>query len=282
MEQNPQIGYCFCPVAGVRNGRETGVLGFSIYGGPDRVVRGHKFLKHILNGNVVASPAAMARRECYESISAFPLDIKWADKRIEMVWCGDWYLWCVFALQFDVAYFSDSMVCYREHELGMTSVLTQRDCIDACAASDMALPWLIRQKAEEKGLVRVSNYCLHAIAREYARQGAGKQYRSSVSRISVAQFEQSLCESTKSEAERRWIRARFFTGVGDGDMLRGDAKSAKKAYLAALRNDVFSAELRAKLLLLPFGKVGRRLRGVARRLRALRPRVDFTSLGCGI
>jgi glycosyltransferase involved in cell wall biosynthesis len=268
MEEHPRIGYTFCPVAGLRNGEETGVLAFSMYGTSDRIVKGHIFLRDLLGGNMVASPSAMVRRECYEQISLFPLDVTWAGSPADMNWCGDWYLWCVFGLAFDVGYFAEPMVCYREHDLGMTAILTRPDTVESCRTADVALPWLIRERANEKGLGEISEYCLHAIAREYARQAAGKEYRSSMSLMTAAQFEESIRLSTESESERNWIRARFYVGQGDGLFSRGDWSSAVQSYRAALRADPRMIKVYAKLLLLSLGRPGGYARRTVRKLRA--------------
>ena len=149
LNQRPKVGYTVCPGVGVRNGQEVGVLPHSVNGNRDRVINGLRFLKMLLNGNSVIAASVLVRRQCYEQISVFPLTA-------EMKWSGDWYLWCVFALYYDVGYFAEPMVCYREHDLSMTTTLTQNALNDTCAAGDIAVPWMIRQKAKELGLVNVT------------------------------------------------------------------------------------------------------------------------------
>ena len=60
----------------------------------------------------------MVRKSCYEDISVFPLDLPYS---------GDWYLWLIFALHHDVAYFAEPMAYYREHELSMTNSFVGED-----------------------------------------------------------------------------------------------------------------------------------------------------------
>jgi hypothetical protein len=266
MEKHPGVGYTFCPGIGISNGRETDLMGY--YGNRDRILKGHTFLKKLLNYNFVLAPSAMARRECYEKISLFPLDAVWAGLPVEMGWVGDWYLWCVFALCFDVGYFAEPMVCYREHDLSMTNTLTRQN-IESCVAADIAVPWLIRQKANERGLRKVSKVCLLGIAHEYAAQGAGKQYRSFTSSMSIGQLEESLCRSTQNEKERNWIRARLFEGIADNLWSRGDSLSARKFYLLGLQKDWRMAKVYAKLLLLWFGKPGDYVRRLVRSVRTM-------------
>jgi glycosyltransferase involved in cell wall biosynthesis len=268
MERHPRVGYVFCPGVGVRNGQETEVLDFSVYAKGDRIVNGGTFLKTLLDRNVVVSASAMVRRECYETISLFPLDASWAGARIEFEWNGDWYLWCMFALVFDVGYLAEPMVCYREHDLSMTTVLTRENNVDSCSAADIGMLWLIRHKANERGMSTVSKACLHAVAREYARHGASKRYRHSMSSMSIDQFEGSLCRSTENERERKWVRARFLEGLADGLYWRGDLSSARRFYRLSLQNDSWMLAAYAKLLLLWLGTPGdylRRARNSTRR-----------------
>jgi hypothetical protein len=266
MENHPHVGYTFCPGVRVRKGKEAGVVGY--YGKRDRVVKGHVVLKTLLEYNLVVAASGMVRRECYQEISLFPLNAMWAGFPVDMGWLGDWYLWCIFALRFDVGYFAEPMVCYREHDLSMTSRVTRTESIETCAGADIGMLWMIRQKANDSGLCRVSKDCLRAIANEYGRQGASKRYRASTYSMSISHFEKSLCRSTESEKERNWIRARFFDGVGDKCWRRGDLSSAKHFYLASLRKDPRRMKVYAKLLLLVLGKPGGYLRRLVRYFRS--------------
>jgi glycosyltransferase involved in cell wall biosynthesis len=266
MEKNPQVGYTFCSGVGVRDGQETGVLDYSKYRNRDGIIKGHVFLKRLLYGNNVLAASAMARRECYENISRFPLDVTWGGASIDMMWAADWYLWCLFAVSFDVAYFAEPMVCYREHELSITSEVTQREKLDLCVAADIAVPWLVRKRADEYGFKALSKDCLRAVAYEYARHGGSKQYRGSTSNMSVNDFEKSLCRGTDNTKERKWIRARFYAAMGDRFYSTGNLTTAKKFYLDSLRNDPRMAEVYVKLFL-SLGKPGVYLRGLLRTAR---------------
>jgi glycosyltransferase involved in cell wall biosynthesis len=267
MEKHPNVGYAFCPGIIVENGQETGVQGS--YGKRDRIVSGHVFLKTLVGGSMVIAASAMARRECYERISLFPTDITWAGARVNMCWAGDWYLWCLFALSFDVGYFAEPMVCYRQHSLSISNALTSQENIEGCAAADIAVPWLIRQKANERGIRKVSKYCLLGVAQEYAAHRVSKQYRSGTSCMTVGQFEESLCRSTESERDRAWIRARVFEGMGDKFFWRGDLMAARRHYLLALQKDWRMARVRLKLFLIFLGPLGNYARRFVRTFRGM-------------
>jgi hypothetical protein len=253
MERHPRVGYTFCPGIGVRNGQETDVLEYSVCGRRDRILDGHMFLKTLLQNNRVVAASAMARRECYERVSAFPLEDA-------MKWSGDWYLWCVFALHFDVGYFCEPMVCYREHDLSMTSTLTREENVHICVSGDIAVPWMVRQKAKQLGAQRVASYCTLAVAQQYAKHSATKQFGASACSMNMDQVEASLRESTCDERDRDWIRARVFAGIGDHLCFRGDSVSASTLYLRALRKDPRMAKVYAKLLLVWLGKPGHHVR----------------------
>jgi hypothetical protein len=263
MEKHPDVGYTFCSGVGVRDGEETGVLGYSKYRNRDGIIEGHVFLKKLVYGNIVLAASAMARRECYEKISLFPLNVMWGGAPIDMMWAADWYLWCLFALSFDVAYFAEPMVCYREHELSITSSFTQKDKVDLCVAADIAVPWLIREKADERGLKKLSKQCFQAVAHAYAQVGESKKYRGSTSSMSVSAFEKSLCRGTDHERERNMIRSRFYAAMGDRFYFAGNLSAARAFYVRSLRSNGRMSKVYAKLFL-SIGKPGVYLRKLLR------------------
>ena len=260
LDKNPHVGYTFCPGAGMRNGRETEILEYSAHGNRDRIIDGRAFLKKLVEYNIVLAAAGMARRECYERISFFPLDMPYA---------GDWYLWCVFALYFDVGYFAEPMVCYREHDLSMTNNLMQGN-IEKCNAEDVAMPWVIKRKAEEAGCRHLSRDCLHAAALEYVRSTASRRYEASSWYMTLKQFEESLCRNTASERERNWVRAQVYAGIADQYYWRKELRLAKQFYLAGLQKDPRMVKVFAKWFLLALGTPGGYLRAALRSLRANR------------
>jgi glycosyltransferase involved in cell wall biosynthesis len=266
MDTHPRVGFTFCPGVEVKNGKETALLDFSTYGNRDRIVSGRAFLKTLLYGNLVLSPAAMARRECYERISFFPINPVWAGVPVDLIWGGDWYLWCAFALHSDVGYFAEPMTCYREHALSSTSVITKND-IENCFLTEIAVRWKIKQEADEVGYRDVSTKCLETVAIEYARHLTTKQYRSSASTITIAQFEESLCQSTSDEVERNWIRCRVFAELGARHDHAGDIAAASKYYQVATHLDPWMIKVQLKKLLLSLGKPGHYLGRSLRHLR---------------
>jgi glycosyltransferase involved in cell wall biosynthesis len=259
LDKNPQIGYTFCSGIGVRNQQETEILDYSTYSDRNEIIDGHSFVKKLLSYNMVLAPSVLARRECYEKIGLYPVNVVWAGIPIDFVWGGDWYMWLLFALYYDVGYFAEPMVCYREHDLSMTNTVTQEK-VENCWAAEVAVLWMVRQRAVELGLRKISRDCLFTVASYYARHCVSKSYqwleRSSRSTLTIDQFENSLQLITNCEKERSWIRARVFTEMADLFYSQGDPLSARKWYLAGLRNDPLMAQVYAKTLLLSLGGPG--------------------------
>lgn len=266
LEAHPTVGYVFSPPIKVNaGGRQVG--GRSLYSA-DRVIDGREFLKGLVKGNLVEAPTAMARRECYEKMGSFPTAPVWAGEKLDFRWAQDWYLWCLFALVFDVGYLAEPMVCYREHDLSITSTLTQEQTVRLCAAADVAVPWLIKQRTDQYGLRKASRYCLHGIVAAYDSQLRSKQYRSSTLTMTLDQFEDSLCRSTSIEAERDWIRSRTYVAMADELFWRGDADAARNLYAEALRRDWRVVGGFAKFFLVSLGPAGIRLRRFLTAIRA--------------
>ena len=83
LEENPNVGYAFCPGFGVLDGQDNHLIGRY----PDRkqrdcLIPGHEVLRKLLSWNFVLAASGLVRRECYDKLGNFPLDMPWA---------GDWY-----------------------------------------------------------------------------------------------------------------------------------------------------------------------------------------------
>ncbi len=169
------------------------------------------------------------RRECYEKLSHFPLD---------MPWSGDWYLWCLFALHYDVGYFAEPMVCYRDHSLSMTTKLT-RESLEACAFEDVAIPWIMRKKAQEAGYARLAKDLLPAIAHTYARVIASKRYREAAV-MTLQRCRGSLCRNIIDEKGTPTCFARVPTQIwAMSTDFAGYSIVAAECYKAALKINPF-------------------------------------------
>jgi hypothetical protein len=101
---------------------------------------------------------------------------------------GDWYLWCVFALYFDVGYFAEPMVCYRGHDFNMSSkqVWEKREL---CAAEEITTTWTLKRNADIAGHRRISDKLLTAVACRYIETIALGLDESATSSTTIEQFE---------------------------------------------------------------------------------------------
>jgi glycosyltransferase involved in cell wall biosynthesis len=242
MDHHPKVGYVFC------RGHEGGY--FPVRGDQDRIIPGRVLLKKLLRSNFVLAASGMARRECYEKVSYFPLDMPYA---------GDWYLWCVYALHYDVGYFAEPMVYYRKHELSMTSTLMQKSA-EACCEEDVAVPWSVKKKADESGNRSASLECLDAVSEVYARNIASKRYGMTHPSLTMEQFEESLCRHTENEAERVRVRGRVYAGMGNEFYWQGRLEQAKQYYKSGLTEYPWMPSIYLKKWLLSLGKRGDALR----------------------
>jgi glycosyltransferase involved in cell wall biosynthesis len=265
MESNPRINFTFCAGVGVREGKETGLLGWSAYADRDQVIDGRVLLQRLLDYNLVLAPSALARRDCYEKLSNFPVKPVWSGIQVDLIWGGDWYLWCLFALHGEVGFFAEPMVCYREHELAMTTIVT-KDALDNCFRAEIGVTWMIQRRAKALGYDDVVRKAMQALAFDYAHHLTSKPYRSSFSTISEAQFEESLCANTPSEDERSWIRQLTFANAADRCFVKRDYAMAKAYYGKALALNAGDHKSRLKRIGLMVGWPGIALR---RRLNGL-------------
>jgi glycosyltransferase involved in cell wall biosynthesis len=256
LDKNPRVGYTLCSGISVVNGKETEVLPYSVYSQSDCVVSGHVFLRRLLKGNFVLAASVLVRRECYEKISTYPVSR-------EMGWVGDWYLWCLFALYFDVGYFAEPMVCYRQHALSMTEILKKQKS-DIVAFGDTTVPWMIKEKADAAGFTKISRSCVESLAYIYpsviTRKGC---------RLFRKGFEDLLCRNIVLNSERAWVRSRVYAGIGDVHYWHRRFTASRLFYLASLAQEPWRACVYVKLLLLALGKFGYTIR---RNIRALRRR----------
>lgn len=256
MERHPEVGYVFSPGVKVIGGREIKTIDYSQHGDSDAIFDGRKFLSKFVRENTIVAASGLVRKECYDKISVFPLDMPWG---------GDWYLWAIFAFSYDVGYLAEPMVCYREHELSMTNKLMAED-IAHCSAEDIRMPWLFKRKAEEAGYDQLKWDCLDSAAYDYARRIAAKRYRAATTTLTVDEFDQSLRNHTTDPREREYVRSRVYLYVADEYFWRGESSLARRFYGASLLRRFWVPTVWAKWLLALSGGLGTAIRKMRARL----------------
>lgn len=202
LDKHPNVGYVFSPAVRLRDGQEWGTLGYSVCWHKDDIFDGRQWLAKLIQRNRIVAASAMARKECYEKLSTFPLNLPWN---------GDWYLWCLFALYSDVGYFAEPMVCYREHDLNITHTLLA-DASSHCRAADIAMPWIIKPIAERAGFPALAEECIRSAARDYVRKIKLGGESSAQTRL-----EQWLDQNGADSQEKAYVRALINEQLGIAD-----------------------------------------------------------------
>jgi glycosyltransferase involved in cell wall biosynthesis len=262
MDRNEKVGYACCPGIILEGDRETTVDG--LVARRDTIFEGRTFLRRLLTGNFVIAASGMVRRTCYERFGAFPLDLPYA---------GDWFLWSLFALHYDVAYFAEPMVNYRAHELSMTNhLMTHRST--ATLQEGFAVLWRIWKEANRIGEANAAAQCLARLADLYGRHLAGWTDRGQPYRMAEGEFEVSLAREGSHDGERA-LRSRVWVAAGDYSIRRLKFPDARRYYCHAADYD-HSMGLRGRQLFLKTGTPGLMavavLRAVVRRIRSRRLR----------
>lgn len=244
MDGNRHIGYACCPAMTLENGAETKVDGQIEE--HDRVFSGREFLKRLLSGNFVIAASGMVRKSCYEKYGKFPLDLPYA---------GDWFLWCFFALYYDVAYFAEPMVNYRAHELSMTNYL-MKERLALTLKEGFSILWRIREEAKKIRDAQAVTECEYRLARLYGTHLAGWNQDGWMYRLTVEEFEESLAQGSLTSAEERRLRASAWMAAGDHSLKLKEFRDAGEYYRRASQYDRWTMTLNVRRLLLCTGDFG--------------------------
>lgn len=256
LSANPEIGYSFCPAIAVYGEDEKEVIQYSVYSHTDCVIDGRAFLEKLLFNNIVPAASAIVRRECYQEISMFPMG---------MPMIGDWYLWCAFALDYDVGFWSEPMVCYRQHDASMTKQLINAN-VDH-ATEEMEMLWLIAGNAEERALTATHEKCLEAIAHHYAKHLCAANPVTSKRNMTFSDLDRSLAKFTIEGPVRDHLYAGVYRELADRHLFCNNTAQAKQFYRAAIAKSPWTLKTYGKILLTLAGRNGLLIRKFLRSLR---------------
>jgi hypothetical protein len=256
MERNPDVGYTFCRAVELQGGKELGVERFD-YGNEDRIWDGPAFLARLIRCNCIAQSSGMVRRECYDRVGLFPLDMPHA---------GDWYLWCLLALQHRVAYFSEPMVSCRVHDQSLTSLLNRGDTA-VCVVDELNVLWRVRHQAELAGISSLHGACNRSIAYRAARALDCGPTGGERPGLSVADFEAILQSHVTDATDEEDIRALIYTGLGDEQYWQGEYRKAARSYQLGLKLRPWRLKTWAKYMLMGTGAFGTSVRRLFYQLR---------------
>jgi hypothetical protein len=258
MESTPTIGFAFCPVVSIRDGKESEIVSWAYHGDQDTIFKEHTFLRRLIRGNCIAAPAVLARKECYDK-SLFPLDLTNT---------GDWFLWAVFAMHYDVAYFAEPMVNYRWHNNQMTNWFVNEQPI-LHAENNLLCLWQMMKHAQRTGLVSVANACAEALARTSAHYiVAGEDGRPGS--LDYSAIQSFVGRYGTDGTERKSILCLIEKSLGDNYLDRGETVRSVQCYANAIRGGCVTATLLVKYLLSSMGPIGLRVIDAGRMLRGSR------------
>ena len=246
MERNPGVGYAFCRSIEVQNSQEVGIAGWTDLGEDDLIWEGPRFLMRLIQGDCVVLSAAMVRKECYEKFGMFSL---------EMPHANDWYLWCVLALHYQVAYLSEPMVFVRMHEQSLTSAFNQTGG-SICVIDELTVLWRAAHLAELAGVISdrlAFNACIATMAGRALTYGPRGR---AMPGLREADFEALLRQHVRDSMDEGDIRARVHMVVGDEEFWHGQYKQAAQAYWLSLKLRPWWIRAWAKYLLLRTGSLG--------------------------
>jgi glycosyltransferase involved in cell wall biosynthesis len=196
------IGFVFCPTIRFSGSGELGLQG--LHGEQDVIWRGFEFLRqHLVYGNSVPAPAALARRECYDKVGGFPLDLPFA---------GDWYMWAAFAFHFDVGYLAEPMVGRRDHASNMTKWFESRGHL--LVADECNVLWRMRRMAESASDRDLITAIGKALIYTYGGRVA-EHARGGMVGMPLEDCERSIDRNSTDSRLSRAIRAEVYSRLAD-------------------------------------------------------------------
>jgi glycosyltransferase involved in cell wall biosynthesis len=246
MERNPGVGYVFCRGVEVQGSREVGLAQWTNCGGKDRIWKGRRFLKRLIREDCVLLSAAMVRKECYDKVGLFSL---------EMPHANDWYMWCVLALKYQVAYLAEPMVFVRIHEESLTTAFDQGGT-PIWYVDNLNVLWRVARLAELAGVVSHRHAFNASIASRAARALKSGPAGGTRHGLSEADFEALLKGNARDSKDEEDLRARLSMAIGDEEFWHGQYKKATQTYWLGLKLRPWWLRSWTKYLLLWTGGVG--------------------------
>jgi glycosyltransferase involved in cell wall biosynthesis len=222
LDASPDASFVFCPAMKFDDDGELGMYG--AHGDRHHTFRPSEFLPTLLAGNSVSAPAAMARKECYDRIGGFPLDLPFA---------GDWYIWARFALDGAVVYLPKAMVSYRVHAANMTKGFLGPKAA-ALVRDELEVRWRIRRDAVALGNPAAVEWAEAALVNDYAFR-ASSGVDGSPYGLALNAIDDSLMTHEAEPDLVRRIRAAAWAAAGDAHHGSGQRAAARRCYHEALR-----------------------------------------------
>jgi glycosyltransferase involved in cell wall biosynthesis len=225
MERNPRVGYVFCRAIELNQGKEKGIVGWADLGDENRIWKETSFLTQLIRYNCIVAPTVLMRKECHEKVGQFQVDLPYA---------SDWYMWCMLAMHYGVAYLSDPMVCYRVHEESLTSLYSGGEYARICVGDELSVLWRVGRDAELAHIPSVRIACDSAFTDRAFRLLRAPLYAASPC-MNVSQFEEILQSRFRDVEGIRDLRAAVYARLEEAIARRIDRDSAPISPAAELR-----------------------------------------------
>ncbi len=222
LEKNAKVGLVFSRAVELRGNQESGLVHWADCGNEDRVWDGITFLHRLIISNCIVMSSVLARKECYDKITNFPQAIPHA---------GDWYVWCSFAFNYDVAYCAEPMISFRVHDASLTSVFNREDSL-AGVGDEVNMLLRIDSQLEDRGTGSLRSVWRDAIARRLNRLSLTRPVGQPLAAKDAASM---LFDRIKNPKHARDILARMHVLLGDDRYSAGDRADARQSYRRALQ-----------------------------------------------
>jgi glycosyltransferase involved in cell wall biosynthesis len=229
LDKNSQVGYVFCPAMILRDGKEAGVEGILRWHRKrDSIISGREMVRYAAYGCPILSPTALVRKECYRRVGVFA---------INQPRTSDWYLWAVFAMRYDVGYFAEPMVYYREHTTNM-EVTMKMEQPSLFYEQELLTIWAIKDEAQKAEIQSLTADFHRSIADAYTKrlistEVEGLQYGRTWD-TAIQEINGHAANSAEAEEILRLIRLAWPSKLAIGYYKGGQAAKAIEAFRQAL------------------------------------------------
>ena len=243
---------CFVALSTCGRGKKRASWSWADCGGKDRIWRGLTFLRRLIWSNCIVMSSCMVRKKCYDQLGLFSL--------LDMPYACDWHLWCNFAMHYDVAYFAEPMVRFREHEDSLTTSFNRKDP-RICIMDKLTVVCRLRRQAQLAGLASLRKVCNASIASRLA-PALGLPGRQSIaaSGLTAADFDATIRDQILNPKEAEEIRALAYIALGDREYKSVDLPKQRDSTGSESKLRPWRLKSWMKYLLLRMGSVGIRLR----------------------
>jgi hypothetical protein len=248
MERNSGVGLVFCRATEVHEGKETGICQWANCGDQDQIWKDGTFFHRLIEANGIVAATMLIRKECYPS----------GPYQINLPFASDWYVSCMVAMHFDIAYLAEPMVGTRIHEASLTSQYSH-DHARVCIGDELDVLRHVGQKAELAGKPTLRLACEKAMIRRAVRLLAAGLMDETPG-MTGTDFEKIVEERIVNIEEREKIRVSVYRGLGDEQYWEGKREQAAKSYAIALSARPGHLTTLTKSLLLRTGAIGARVR----------------------